>query len=226
MANPIIELKDVSKRFDNLEILKGLSFQIQPGESVSIVGPSGSGKSTFLHIAGLMEKPTSGGVFVEGKETSKLQDKGLAGLRLNTIGFLFQFHYLLPEFTVLENVMMPARLAGDDLREAKREALVLLERLGLGQRLSHKPTQLSGGEQQRAGLARALIRHPKLLLCDEPTGNLDQHTAQEVADLIWEESKRNGVAIIVVTHNEALAARAENSYCLKDGRFVSMEEKV
>lgn len=218
MAN-VLELRSLSKSFGSLEILRGIDFQLKEGESAAILGPSGAGKSTLLHIAGLMERPTAGSVVLGGKAVESLSEDDLARERLDTIGFLFQFHYLLPDFNVLENVLVPARLANDDLSKADREARELLSRLGLSERLTHKPHQLSGGEQQRVGLARALLRKPKLLLCDEPTGNLDQVTADVVSDMIFSEIRRDGMAAIVVTHNDALAKRAGSAYHLTQGRF-------
>ncbi len=218
MAN-ILELQGISKSFGHLEILRDLAFELKEGQSVAILGPSGSGKSTFLHIAGLMEKPTAGEILLRGKKAGALSEDERARERLDTIGFLFQFHYLLPEFNVLENVLVPPRLAGDDLMMAEKSARSLLDRLGLGERLTHKPHQLSGGEQQRVALARALVRKPKLLLCDEPTGNLDLNTAKNVTDLIFSEVQRGGVATILVTHNEALAKQAGTAYHLAQGRF-------
>ncbi len=218
MANAL-ELKSISKSFGSLEILRGLDFSLAEGESAAILGPSGAGKSTLLHIAGMMEHPTTGSVVIGGRDMSKLSDAERANERLNHIGFLFQFHHLLPDFNVLENVLIPARLAGDDLNAATDEARRLLDRLGLSERLTHRPHQLSGGEQQRVGLARALIRKPKLLLCDEPTGNLDQTTALHVSDLIFTEVRRERVATIVVTHNDALAKLAGTAYHLEQGKF-------
>ena len=218
MAN-ILELRGLSKSFGELEILRCVDFELKEGASAAILGPSGAGKSTLLHIAGLMEKPTAGSVVLQGRPIDALSENERARERLNTIGFLFQFHYLLPDFNVLENVLIPPRLAGDDLLLVEREARALLDRLGLKDRLTHKPHQLSGGEQQRVGLARALIRKPKLLLCDEPTGNLDHNTAKAVTDLLLSEVSRNGVATVLVTHNEALAKQAGSAYHLSQGRF-------
>ena len=220
MTAPVLELQDVGKRFGNLEILRGLRFSLAAGESAAVVGPSGAGKSTMLHIAGLMERPSSGRVILAGRDRTESNDRERADDRLNRIGFLFQFHHLLPEFDVLENVLIPARLAGDDLNEAAGLARGLLERLGLSERLTHRPSELSGGEQQRAALARALIRKPSLLLCDEPTGNLDPHTAAEVARLIFAELQREGVAAILVTHNAPLAALAGRTFELSEGALV------
>lgn len=221
----ILNVENLSKSFGKLDILNGLAFSLEEGKSAAVLGPSGAGKSTFLHIVGLMERPTGGTVQIAGRSVSELSDEELARQRLDGIGFLFQFHHLLPDFTVLENVLIPGRLAGDDLDSSEREARGLLERLGLSERLEHKPHQLSGGEQQRAGLARALVRHPKLLLCDEPTGNLDPHTAASVAELIWSEVKRNGVSTIIVTHNQTLADEADAAYRLEDGKFVTPKKK-
>lgn len=213
----VLELNNVTKRFGALEILKGVNLTVPAGETLAILGPSGAGKSTLLHVAGLMEGPTSGSVRVGGQAAENLSEPEKALKRLDSIGFLFQFHYLLPDLNVLENVLVPPRLAGDDLSRMKPEAESYLERLGLKDRFHHKPHQLSGGEQQRTALARALIRKPHLLLCDEPTGNLDPHTAGGVADLLLEEAKRAGTALIVVTHNETLAQRMARSYYLRDG---------
>ncbi|MCG3203876.1 MAG: Lipoprotein-releasing system ATP-binding protein LolD [Elusimicrobia bacterium] len=196
-----------------------MDFSLETGESVAILGPSGAGKSTFLHMAGLMERPTSGTILINNKNMGAMEDLERAHERLKTIGFLFQFHHLLPDFNVLENVLIPARLAGDNLSVAEKEGKNLLQRLGLGERLMHKPHELSGGEQQRTALARALIRHPKILLCDEPTGNLDSHTAKTVAEIIFAEIQREGIATIIVTHNQALANQSRTVYYLSDGKF-------
>lgn len=215
----LLELNKVSKSYGDLEILKNIDLQIEAGESVAIVGPSGSGKSTLLHLAGLMDRPSSGTMFLNNNEMLALDDTGLARLRLDCIGFLFQFHHLLPDFNVLENVLIPAQIAGDDMASAQKEALSLLSRLGLKNRAMHKPYEISGGEQQRAALARALIRHPKLLLCDEPTGNLDPDTAADVGDIIWSAIEQEGVGAIVVTHNDRIAKKADRVLRLVDGRF-------
>ncbi len=214
---PTVELKNVSKNFGALQVLKDISFHLNKNESMAILGPSGAGKSTLLHIAGLMEKQSGGDVILNGRASQTINEKERSLTRMNQIGFVFQFHYLLPEFDVLENVLIPARLAGDDVSKMILEAKSLLERLGVGERLHHRPNQLSGGEQQRVALARALIRKPLLLLCDEPTGNLDQQTAKDVGKLIFEEVKNEGVAAMIVTHNEALASYATMSYDLVNG---------
>lgn len=217
MADMILSLEKVEKKFGDLRILNGVDFSLRAGESAAIVGPSGAGKSTLLHIAGLMEKPSAGRVVLNGRDVTQSNDRERAGERLNRIGFLFQFHHLLPEFDVLENVLIPARLAGDDMDVTERRARMLLDRLGLSNRLDHIPAELSGGEQQRAGLARALIRRPSLLLCDEPTGNLDPLTAADVGRLLFSELTREGVAAIIVTHNPALAAQAQRTFQLTEG---------
>jgi lipoprotein-releasing system ATP-binding protein len=216
MAN-VLELENVSKAFGSLQILRSVNLSIEEGESVAILGESGAGKSTLLHICGLMEQASAGRVALKGVDCSPLSSDARARQRLDAVGFLFQFHYLLPDFSVLENVLMPARLAGDDLAKVESQARALLERVGLASRLTHRPHELSGGEQQRAGLVRALIRRPALLLCDEPTGNLDPVTAFSVADGIWSEMTRGQVATILVTHNELLAQRADRAFDVKDG---------
>jgi lipoprotein-releasing system ATP-binding protein len=219
-GRPVLRMSGVSKNFGALSILKGVDLELLEGESAAILGPSGSGKSTLLHIAGLMERPSGGCVFIEGRDVGEMSEDAKARERLNTIGFLFQFHHLMPDFNVLENALIPLRLAGDDLASADGEARELLARLGLQDRLGHMPHQLSGGEQQRVALARAVIRNPKLLLCDEPTGNLDLRTSLDVMALIWGEGRRAAGATIVVTHNEAIADQAQRSFTLSDGRLV------
>ncbi len=222
---PVLDLQNVTKAFGALQILNGVNLSLAPGKSAAVIGPSGSGKSTLLHIAGLMDNLTGGSLRLNGRDVTALSEPERARQRLDTIGFLFQFHYLLPDFDVIENVLIPARLAGDDLTVARRRAEELLERLGLAERQGHRPYQLSGGEQQRAGLARAILRQPKLLLCDEPTGNLDPKTADDVADVIWGELRREGVAAIVVTHNDRLAARADAIHHLVKGNFVETRKE-
>lgn len=218
-APAIIELSQISKSFGELNVLKRIDLTLKSGDTVAILGPSGAGKSTLLHIAGLMERPTEGRIMLNGRNVTSMGEREKARERLDHIGFVFQFHYLLPEFDVLENVLMPARVAGDNLQECEAAARQILGRLGLKDRLAHKPNELSGGEQQRVALTRALIREPRLLLCDEPTGNLDQKTAEEVIRLIWLEVERNQGAAIIVTHNEALAKQAKRSYHLVQGQF-------
>jgi lipoprotein-releasing system ATP-binding protein len=224
--NPVLELKNISKNFGSIEILKGVHLSVGSGEMIAILGPSGSGKSTLLHIAGLMERPTEGSVAISSQIIESQNEQQRAKMRLDEIGFLFQFHYLLSDFDVLENVLIPSRLAKDDLSASISYAKEILERLGLSHRLTHRPSQLSGGEQQRAALARALIRKPKILLCDEPTGNLDQKTARYVWDLIQSEIQLEKVATLIVTHNESLATEARKSYHLADCHLTESKFEV
>lgn len=216
---PLLQLQNIQKKFGSLEILDGVDLDVTAGQRVAILGPSGAGKSTLLHIAGLMEPPTSGEMTFQNQNALKLSESEMAQIRLNSIGFLFQFHYLLPDFNVLENTLIPVRLAGADLKEGEQQARQLLKRLGLDKRLMHRPHQLSGGEQQRAALARALIRKPHLLLCDEPSGNLDSKTAHVMMELLWQEVKERSLALILVTHNEDLASEVDISYHLADGKL-------
>ena len=187
------------------------------GEAVAIVGASGSGKSTLLHLLGALDQPSAGSVLVGGTEVSSLQDEEAAEVRNGRIGFVFQFHHLLRDFSALENVMMPALIRGDGPRAARGKARELLGQVGLGERLGHKPRELSGGEQQRVAVARALVNDPLIILADEPTGDLDTFTSREVQDLIFDMKERHGVALVVVTHNRALAARADRVLRLKEG---------
>jgi len=222
----LMELSQVSKTFQDLEILKNLHLKVEKGESIAVLGPSGCGKSTLLHVAGLMDRPTSGRVIMGGQDTSNLAESQLAQIRLNSVGFLFQFHHLLPDFNVLENVMIPNRLAKDDLKSAREKAIENLDLLGLSERLNHRPNQLSGGEQQRVALARALSRNPQILLCDEPTGNLDPHTAEKVIAVIFSEIQKRSVAAIIVTHNPKIAEKADWVYQLREGQLFKQKEKV
>lgn len=217
---PALDLRAVGKAFGALRVLDAVDLTVHPGEIVAVLGPSGSGKSTLLHIAGLMERPSEGTVTVGGVDTGMLSDARRARLRLDSIGFVFQFHHLLPDFNLLENTLMPCRLAKDASSSAEARARDLLDRVGLTARLSHRPAELSGGEQQRGAIARALVRSPGLLLCDEPTGNLDPHTASEVFSLLQDELRRGGVAAVVVTHNMDIAARATRVLRLVDGRLA------
>ncbi|MFN0118691.1 MAG: ABC transporter ATP-binding protein [Elusimicrobiota bacterium] len=216
----VLELTDISKSFGNLHILKGASLQLKRGEIIAILGASGVGKSTLLHLAGLMEKPTSGEIFIDNEKVLELSHEEKSFLRLSKIGFLFQFHYLLPDFSALENVMIPARLANDNLNDAEKKARELLTKLGLVDRLSHRPYELSGGEQQRVAFARSMMRDPHILLCDEPTGNLDEASALDMFQLIRESVLEKNMAAIVVTHNEGLAKHTDKIYHLKEGKLV------
>jgi lipoprotein-releasing system ATP-binding protein len=202
---------------DPIEVLRGVSFDLAAGESLSVVGPSGSGKSTLLHIVGTLDRPTSGTVEIDGRVPHDLPEPELAAFRNRRIGFVFQDHHLLPQYGVLENVLLPALVSRDGSAEAPRRARALLERVGLGHRLTHRPAELSGGERQRAAVARALINRPGLLLCDEPTGNLDTASASAVADLLFglHEEERN--ILILVTHSLDLAARSRRRVRLAEG---------
>lgn len=216
----IIEAKDIRKGFGSLEVLKGVSFSAQKGEVVSIVGASGAGKTTLLQILGTLSRPDSGALEIDGKDVLKMDEKQLSAFRCRKIGFVFQAHHLLPEFSALENVMMPALIAGRKTSEAKQAALDLLERVGLSDRAVHKPSQLSGGEQQRTAIARALINKPAVLLADEPTGNLDSATKQEIHKLLFSLRDSLGQTIILVTHDPQLAALCDRSLEMRDGLFL------
>ncbi len=219
----LVELLNVTKLYEHhgrvLEVLRGLDLSIEAGELVAIVGPSGAGKSTLLHCIGTLDLPSSGSVRIDGMEATTLPPAKLAALRNRAIGFVFQFHHLLPEFTALENVAMPAMIQGARLRDVRDKAMALLEEVGLQQRASHRPGELSGGEQQRVALARALALDPKLLLADEPTGNLDSATSEVIHDLFFRVNKARGTTIVVVTHNPSLAERMPRIVRVKDGRI-------
>jgi lipoprotein-releasing system ATP-binding protein len=206
-----------------LQVLKGVSLKIEPGSFIALVGPSGAGKSTLLHILGGLDSPSQGAVVFEGQEIYKLTDRELSRIRNSQIGFVFQFYHLLSEFNVLENVLMPVLISGANkaqIFEARQKALGLLDRAGLKERLRHFPNQLSGGEKQRAAIVRALMNGPKLLLCDEPTGNLDSGSSNEIIGLLRKINQENGMTILLVTHNEELASKAQKIYHLKDGILV------
>jgi lipoprotein-releasing system ATP-binding protein len=203
-----------------LHVLAGVSFSVQAGEVVALVGPSGAGKSTLLHIAGLLERPDAGEVKILGTACARLGDQARTELRRKTLGFVYQFHHLLPEFTALENVVIPQMIAGIAKRAATKRAHDLLALVGLAERERHRPARLSGGEQQRVALARALANAPKVLLADEPTGNLDQTTAGQVFDMLMNVVRGQGVAALIATHNLELAARMDRALRLADGKVV------
>ena len=220
----MIEVKDLKKSFATgrgpVEVLDGIDLTIRENERVAVVGSSGAGKTTLMHIIGGLDHPTSGTVLFEGKDIFTLKGPALDAFRNRTIGFVFQFHQLLPEFSALENVMMPALIARQDQKEAVAKAENLLEEVGLGHRLTHKPGELSGGEQQRVAIARALVMSPRLLLADEPTGNLDSGTSDEIYRLLHQLHQARGLTMIIVTHSETLAKRLDRIVHMADGRFL------
>ncbi|MBR7619871.1 ABC transporter ATP-binding protein [Phenylobacterium sp. 20VBR1] len=202
-----------------LTVLDGADLDIMPGEVVGLIGPSGSGKSSLLHAAGLLEKPSAGQIFIEGRDCSNLSDRVRTRVRLHTIGFVYQAHHLLPEFSALDNVVLPQMIAGVARKPARERAFFLLEQLGLAERVKHQPAQLSGGEQQRVAIARALANSPRLLLADEPTGNLDPHTSAAVFENLYALARATGVAALVATHNLELARHMDRVLGLKDGKL-------
>jgi lipoprotein-releasing system ATP-binding protein len=223
----MIEIKNLSKTFlkDGLaiEVLKELDLRIDTGESLAVVGVSGSGKSTLIHILGTLDHPTSGAILFDGVDVFTWPEQKLAAFRNRKIGFIFQFHNLLPEFTSLENTMMPALIRRMPKREARVKAEALLTEVGLGNRVSHKPGELSGGEQQRVAIARALILEPEILLADEPTGNLDTETGKKIEEILVTLNKTKGITLIAVTHNRSLANRMSRQIGLRDGRIYTCE---
>lgn len=216
----IIEARNIEKSFGALKVLKGIDFQVEKGEVVSIMGASGAGKSTLLQILGTLSTPDSGSLVIDGTDVLHLGSRELAAFRNSSIGFVFQFHHLLPEFTSLENVMIPALIAGKSDRQARTEALELLETMGLKDRTDHKPSELSGGEQQRVAIARALINRPAVLFADEPSGNLDTRTKAEIHNLFFTLRDTLGQTIIIVTHDPDLAKMCDRSLFMRDGQFV------
>lgn len=216
----IIEARDIHKSFDSLKVLKGVDFQASKGEVVAITGASGAGKTTLLEILGTLSTPDSGSLFIDGTDVLKLSGTELSAFRGQRIGFVFQFHHLLPEFSSQENVMIPALIAGCGVRESREKATQLLNRVGLADRMSHKPAELSGGEQQRVAVARALVNKPAVLFADEPTGNLDSATKEEIHKLFFELRKDLGQTIIIVTHDQSLASLCDRALVMKDGLFV------
>lgn len=216
----IIEAKDLHKSFGSLEVLKGVSFSAEKGEVVAITGASGAGKSTLLQIMGTLLRPDGGSLVINGWDVLALKGDSLCSFRGSNIGFVFQAHHLLPEFTALENVMIPLLIAGKGKKEAQAEAERILALTGLEGRLSHKPSELSGGEQQRVAIARALVRKPAVVLADEPTGNLDSRTKEDIHKLFFSLRESLGQTIVIVTHDPALAALCDRTLTISDGRFI------
>lgn len=216
----MIKAKDIRKSFGSLEVLKGISLEVSKGEVVAIVGASGAGKTTLLQILGTLSSADSGSLTIDGVELSGLGDKALSRFRNERIGFVFQFHHLLPEFTALENVCIPAFIARRDRAEVEAKARELLEIMGLKERMEHKPAQLSGGEQQRVAIARALINSPAVLLADEPSGNLDSRNRDEIHQLFFELRDKLGQTVVIVTHDEGLASMADRKITMSDGEIL------
>jgi lipoprotein-releasing system ATP-binding protein len=224
--HPFIFLHGISRQFRQgdviLDVLKGAELAVWPGQSVALVGPSGAGKSTLLHIAGLLEHPDAGEVYIDAVATSHLNDIQRTRIRRKDVGFVYQFHHLLPEFSALENVMMPQMIRGLGRAEAKARAAELLTYLGLKERLEHRPAELSGGEQQRVAIARAVANAPRLLLADEPTGNLDVHTAEHVFATLSQLVRASGLATVIATHNLDIAAQMDRRVTIRDGLVVEL----
>lgn len=219
--NPIVKTVDVCKSFGSLQVLRGVSLDVYPSEIVAVVGASGAGKTTLLQILGTLSKADSGSLFLDGVELQSLGEKRLAELRNRKIGFVFQFHHLLAEFDAIENVALPGYIAGRDRAEVNARAVELLNAVGMGHRLGHKPAELSGGEQQRVAIARALINSPAVVLADEPSGNLDSVTKTEIHKLFFDLRDKLGQTFIIVTHDEGLAALADRKIVMKDGQIIS-----
>ena len=216
----MIDVQGITKSFGSLQVLKGIDLHIAKGEIVSIVGPSGAGKTTLLQIIGTLDRPDSGSVCVDAIDTTKLNQKALSDFRNRHLGFVFQFHQLLPEFTALENIMIPAFIAGTSRSSAKARAMELLQFMGLTDRASHKPAELSGGEKQRIAVARALVNNPAVILADEPSGSLDTHNKQELHQLFFDLRDRFGQTFVIVTHDEQLATITDRTIHLKDGQII------
>lgn len=223
MSKPVLSVRNVTRTYDTasggLTVLKGVNLDVMPGEVVGLIGPSGSGKSSLLHAAGLLERPTSGEIRIDGADVGGLDERARTHIRLASIGFVYQFHHLLAEFDARDNVALPLRIAGVGQAAARERASEVLTALGLGERLTHQPAQMSGGEQQRVAVARALANRPRLLLADEPTGNLDPATSQTVFEALHRLVKDTGVAALIATHNMELAGHMDRVFALKDGHL-------
>jgi lipoprotein-releasing system ATP-binding protein len=229
MSRPVLSVRGVTRTYDTasggLTVLKGVDLDVMPGEVVGLIGPSGSGKSSLLHAAGLLERPTSGEIRIDGADVGGLDERARTHIRLASIGFVYQFHHLLAEFDARDNVALPLRIAGVGQAQARERASEVLTALGLGERLTHQPAQLSGGDQQRVAVARALANRPRLLLADEPTGNLDPATSQSVFEALQRLVKDTGVAALIATHNMELAGHMDRVFALKDGHLEERQAK-
>lgn len=221
----MIQLKHITKSFGSLQVLRGIDLEIHRGEVVSIVGPSGAGKTTLLQIMGTLDAPDSGQVIIDGTDVCRMKERELSMFRNRRIGFVFQFHQLLPEFTALENIMIPAFIAGKGQAEARAAALELLEFMGLSARASHKPNELSGGEKQRIAVARALVNRPAVVLADEPSGSLDTHNKEELHQLFFDLRDRLGQTFVIVTHDESLARLTDRTIHMRDGEVCAANAK-
>ena len=222
----MISIKNITRDFGTLQVLKGIDLDINRGEILSIVGPSGAGKTTLLQIIGTLDRATSGSVMYDGEDVMRYKDTQLAQFRNRHIGFVFQFHQLLPEFSVLENVAMPALIGGKKHSEAYARAKELVEYLGLGQRLDHRPAQVSGGERQRVAVARALVNNPSVILADAPSGSLDSHNRAELHQLFFDLRRDLGQTFVIVTHDESLAADTDRIVHMQDGRIVNISKNI
>ena len=222
----MIRIENLTKKFGELEVLKGVSLTVNKGEVISIVGPSGAGKTTLLQLIGTLDKPTSGKILFNGEDTGKMNSNKLATFRNRHIGFVFQFHQLLPEFTALENIIIPALIAGRKRKEAEAEAMELLGLMNLTERAGHKPSEMSGGENQRVAVARALINHPDVILADEPSGSLDSHNKEELHRLFFDLRDKLGQTFIIVTHDDRLASYTDRTIRMVDGMIESEDVKI
>ena len=216
----MIKISNITKSFGSLEVLKGISLEIKPHEIVSIMGASGAGKTTLLQIIGTLDKPDNGQIIINGTDIATLNERQLSDFRNQHIGFIFQFHQLLPEFTAVENIQIPALIAGKSFKESEKEAKEILSFMNLSHRAKHKPTELSGGEKQRIAVARALINHPEVILADEPTGSLDSQNKEDLHRLFFDLRNNFGQTFVVVTHDESLASLCERTIYMKDGKIV------